>query len=44
MTGQILITRPEHDYATRYLSVWAGKTFEIAKTKGYSIDDILKQS
>jgi len=40
MTGQLLITRPEHDYATRYLSAWAGKTFEIAKAKGYSIIDL----
>ena len=32
MAGHLLITRPEHDYATRYLSVWAEKTFKIAKT------------
>lgn len=43
MAEQLLITRPEHDYATRYLSAWAGKTFEIAKTKGYSIIDLRRE-
>ena len=43
MTGQLLITRPGHDYATRYLSVWAEKTFEMARAKGYSIIDLRRE-
>lgn len=40
MARHLLITRPNHDYATRYLSVWAGKFFKIAKNKGYSVIDL----
>lgn len=40
MARHLLLTRPEHDFATRYLSAWAGKFFEMAKSKGYSIIDL----
>ncbi len=40
MTQYLLITRPEHDYATRYLSAWAERFFEVAKDKDYSIIDL----
>ena len=43
MMGQLLITRPRHDYATHYLSAWAEKTFEIARAKGYSIIDLRRE-
>ncbi|MFH1780986.1 MAG: hypothetical protein ABH841_03225 [Candidatus Nealsonbacteria bacterium] len=43
MARHLLITRPEHDYATRYLSTWSKKTFEIARTKGYSIIDLRRE-
>lgn len=43
MAEQLVITRPGHDYVTRYLSAWSGKTFEIAKAKGYSIIDLCRE-
>lgn len=43
MAGHLLITRPEHDYATRYLSVWAKKFFDLAQNKGYSIIDLYRE-
>lgn len=42
MTRYLLITRPEYDYTTRYISAWAEKCFDIAKQKGYSIIDLRK--
>lgn len=43
MAGHLLITRPEHDYATRYLSIWAKKFFNLAKNKNYSIIDLYRE-
>lgn len=43
MARQLLIIRPWHDYTTRYLSVWAGETFEIARAKGHSIIDLRRE-
>ena len=40
MARHLLLTRPGHDYATRYLSVWAKRFFELANDKGYSIIDL----
>jgi hypothetical protein len=40
MAGHLLITRPEHDYATRYLSAWSEKLFDLIKSKSYSIIDL----
>lgn len=43
MTRHLLLTRPDHDYATRYLSIWAEKFFNLAKDKGYSIIDLFRE-
>lgn len=43
MAQYLLITRPEHDYATRYLSAWAERFFEVAKNKGYTIIDLYRK-
>lgn len=43
MAGHLLITRPEHDYATRYLSAWARNFFDLAKEKGFSIIDLYRE-
>src|SRR3989344_4384112 len=40
MARHLLLTRPGHDYATRYLSAWAEKFFDLAKNKNYSIIDL----
>lgn len=40
MARHLLVTRPKHDYATRYLSTWAEKFFGLAKNKSYSIIDL----
>ncbi|MEK7168027.1 MAG: hypothetical protein AAB791_03435, partial [Patescibacteria group bacterium] len=40
MAQHLLITRPEHDYPTRYLSAWAGKFFKLAEEKKFSIIDL----
>lgn len=37
MAKHLLITRPDHDYLTRYLSAWAKKFFSLVEEKGYSI-------
>lgn len=38
--NQLLITRPEHDPGTRYLSYWGGKVIEEAKKKNFNIADL----
>lgn len=43
MVRHLLLTRPEHDYATRYLSAWAEKFFDLAKNKGYLIIDLYRK-
>lgn len=43
MARHLLITRPEHDYPTRYLSAWAKKYFGLAKDKGYSVINLYRQ-
>src|SRR3990167_1785295 len=43
MTKRLLLTRPDHDYATRYLSAWAEKFFDLAKKKGCSIIDLRRE-
>ncbi len=43
MAGHLLITRPEHDYATRYLSVWSEKLFDLIASKGYLKIDLHKK-
>lgn len=38
--SKILITRPEHDPLTRYLSHWNGRVIESAKEKGSEVIDL----
>lgn len=40
MAKTILITRPEHDITTKYLSKWSEKIIKEAKDKGYSVVDL----
>lgn len=42
-TRHLLITRPDHDYATRYLSAWSEKFLSAAKAKGYSLIDLRRE-
>lgn len=43
MAKYLLVTRPEHDYSTRYLSAWAKRFFALTKKKGYSVIDLYRQ-
>ena len=43
MAGRLLITRPEHDYVTRYLSAWSEKLFDLIESKGYSKIDLYRE-
>lgn len=36
----LIITRPEHDPGTKYLSHWSKKLIEVAKKKGFNIIDL----
>jgi hypothetical protein len=40
LTKKILITRPEHDDTTHYLSHWNQHSIEIAQTKGFKTFDL----
>jgi len=40
MNRSILITRPDSDRTTRYISFWASKTKELAKGKGDKVLDL----
>lgn len=42
MEKTLLITRPEHDVTTHYLSKWAGKVVEEAKRKGIDTIDLFR--
>lgn len=42
MKKSILITRPDYDIATHYLSVWATQTISSAEAHGFSISDLDK--
>lgn len=37
---KLLLTRPEHDPGTRYLSRWAQKVIDAAHAKGWSVVDL----
>ncbi len=41
--NSILITRPEHDHGTRYLSRWSEHVIEAAKKKGIKVIDLHKE-
>lgn len=38
-----LVTRPQHDVTTRYLSSWAFEVMELAKDKGVDVVDLQKE-
>lgn len=40
MNRLLLITRPDHDEVTRYLSRWSEKIIDFAKTKGAAVVDL----
>lgn len=42
-TRYLLITRPDHDYATRYLAAWSERFFSLAKAKDYSLIDLRRE-
>lgn len=41
--SRILITRPEHDLPTRYLSRWSTKIIEEAQSKGFEVLDLHRE-
>ncbi|HEY4509563.1 MAG TPA: hypothetical protein VJC15_01075 [Candidatus Paceibacterota bacterium] len=43
MVQHLLITRPEYDYTTRYISAWAEKYLKLAAQKGYAIIDLKRE-
>jgi len=43
MGKTLLITRPEHDAGTRYLSKWSEKIIDIAKDKGINVIDLHRE-
>ena len=43
MSKAILVTRPEYDYTTRFISAWAVKVIDFAKSKGTSVFDLSKE-
>lgn len=40
---KIIITRPQHDVTTKYLSSWAGEVIDLAKKKGVEVYDLAKE-
>ena len=40
MIKQIVITRPEYDYTTRYASAWAEKVLDFARNRGNNVVDL----
>ncbi|MEK7496800.1 MAG: hypothetical protein AAB657_02740 [Patescibacteria group bacterium] len=39
---KMIVTRPQHDITTKYLSVWAGEVINFAKEKGVEVFDLFK--
>lgn len=39
----IIITRPEHDLTTKYISLWAEEIISLAEKKGIEVIDLKKQ-
>ena len=40
---RLIVTRPQHDVTTRYLSSWAGEIIDFAKKKGVEVCDLAKE-
>ena len=43
MALHLIVTRPEYDYTTRYISAWAEKYLKLANQKGYAIVDLRRK-
>lgn len=43
MAKHLLVTRPEYDYTTRYISAWAEKYLKLAEQKGYAVVDLRRK-
>ncbi len=43
MNKILLVTRPEHDDITHYLSKWCVETIELAKSKNMQVFDLLRE-
>lgn len=39
---KLIITRPEHDITTKYLSSWAGEIISLARSKGIEVVDLFR--
>lgn len=39
----LIVTRPQHDVTTKYISAWAEDIIAFAKSKGLSVIDLVKQ-
>jgi len=40
---RMIVTRPQHDITTKYLSVWAGEIVDFAKQKGVEVCDLFRE-
>jgi hypothetical protein len=40
---RLIVTRPEHDVTTKYISSWAGEIIEFAKKKGVEVCDLMRE-
>ena len=40
---RIIVTRPQHDVTTKYLSCWAGEIINFAKKKGIEVCDLARE-
>lgn len=40
---RLIVTRPQHDITTRYLSSWAGEIINFAKKKGIEVCDLVRE-
>lgn len=43
MAQHLLVTRPEYDYTTRYISAWAENYLKLSKQKGYAVVDLRRK-
>ena len=40
---KMIVTRPQYDVITKYLSVWAEEVINFAKEKGIEVFDLIKE-
>lgn len=40
---KLIVTRPQHDVTTKYLSSWAGEIIHFAKKKGIEVYDLFRE-